>query len=323
VLELTARHETWPIRGTFRIARGEKGEAEVVVVEVRDGELVGRGEAVPYARYGETVEGVLSAIESMDVSSLSRASAAGSLAAGAARCAIDCALWELDAKRAGMSVWELAGVPPPRPVQTMQTISIDTPGVMGDFARRLGAAQLKVKLAGDRDDIARLEAIRHAVPGALIVADPNESWTVKMLESAGPRLAELGVSMIEQPVAADDDEGLADLNIEGVSICADEAVHTRADLEARSGRYDAINVKLDKAGGLTEALALAREARARSLGVMVGCMVSTSLAIAPAFALSHEAFVFDLDGPLLLDRDRPGGATLRGGLLEPPTLWGR
>jgi L-alanine-DL-glutamate epimerase-like enolase superfamily enzyme len=178
-----------------------------------------------------------------------------------------------------------------------------------------------VKVAGDRDDLARVETVRRAAPRALIVVDPNESWTLETLSRVGPEMVRLGVSMVEQPVPADADEGLAELTIDGLTICADEAVHTRADLDARADRYDAINVKIDKAGGLTEALALCRDARARGLAVMVGCMVCTSLSIAPAFVLSGEADVFDLDGSLLLERDRDGGVVLRNGMLHPPTSW--
>ncbi len=321
-MRFRARPEVWPIEGAFRIARGEKREATVVVAEVRDGEHVGRGESVPYARYGESVEGTVAAIEGLDPATATREELGEALGPGAARAAVDCALWELEARRAGKRVWELAGVAPPRAVPTLRTISIDTPARMGEAAAALGARHLKLKLAGDGDDVARVLAVRKAAPRAVLVADPNESWTAQDVEALGPRLVELGVTMIEQPVPADDDEGLRDVKIAGLSICADEAIHTRAELPRVAGRYDAINVKLDKTGGLTEALALAREARSMGLSVMVGCMVCTSLAIAPAFLLTNEATIFDLDGPLLLARDREGGAELANGLLHPPTLWG-
>jgi L-alanine-DL-glutamate epimerase-like enolase superfamily enzyme len=314
--------EVWPIRGSFRIARGAKSEAVVVVAEVRDGGHVGRGEAVPYARYGESVDGVIAAIAGLDSKVETRQDLAEALPAGAARAAVDAALWELEASRSGKRVWELAGVKPPRPVDTLRTISIDAPASMAQAAQRVGASHLKLKLAGDGDDLARVEAVRLAMPRATLVADPNESWSAEDLARDGARLVELGVSVVEQPVPADSDEGLAEVKVPGLSVCADEAIHTREDLPRIAGRYDAINVKLDKTGGLTEALALTHEARALGLSVMVGCMVCTSLAIAPAFLLSNEADLFDLDGPLLLDRDREGGATLRSGLLHPPTLWG-
>jgi L-alanine-DL-glutamate epimerase-like enolase superfamily enzyme len=319
---LEAREERFPIRGTFRIARGDKSEAVVVVVEARDGDMVGRGEAVPYARYGESVSSVLDAIASLDASMLiSREALGRALPAGAARSAVESALFELEARRGGRRVWEIAGAAPPRPIATLRTISIDAPEAMGRAAAALGALHLKVKVNGEREDVARVEAVRRTAPNAVIVVDPNESWTLEMLARVGPEMARLGVAMVEQPVPADADEGLAHLSIDGLTICADEAIHTRADLHARRGRYGAINVKVDKAGGLTEALALCREARAESLLVMVGCMVSTSLSIAPAFVLSGEADVFDLDGPLLLERDREGGAEVRNGMLHPPTLW--
>jgi L-alanine-DL-glutamate epimerase-like enolase superfamily enzyme len=320
--QLSATREVWPIRGSFRIARGAKNEAVVVVVEAREGDLVGRGEAVPYARYGETVEDVIATIESVPAGIETRKDLQEALPAGAARAAIDAALWELEARGKGERVWKLAGLKPPGPVATLRTISIDAPAAMAEAAQRVGASQLKLKLAGDGDDLARVEAVRRAMPCATLVADPNESWSVDDLARDGARLVELGVTTIEQPVPADADEGLADVKVPGLVVCADEAIHTRDELSRVVGRYDAINVKLGKTGGLTEALALTRRARALGLSVMVGCMVCTSLAIAPAFLLSHDADLFDLDGPLLLERDREGGAALQNGLLHPPTLWG-
>jgi len=336
-LSLEVRQESWPIRGGFRIARGRKESAVVVVVTARRGrpeaditgrsrDAVGRGEAVPYARYGESVDGVMSAIRGLDVRGLDRRSLGERLPAGAARAAVDCALLELEARAAGKSAWEVLGVLPPRPVATMRTVSVDSPGAVGEAALALAAdlpeGPLKLKLAGDDLDLDRVAAARRAAPSAWLLVDPNEAWTVERLRRDGPALAALGVAMIEQPVPAAADDGLAGLTIEGLTIVADEAVHTRADLDRCAERYGAINVKIDKAGGVTEALALCREARERGLGVMVGCMVCTSLAIAPAFLLAAEAEAFDLDGALLLEEDRPGGGIMRAGLLEPPTLWG-
>ncbi len=336
-LSLEVRQESWPIRGSFRIARGSKERAEVVVVTARRGtpgsdtagrssDAVGRGEAVPYVRYGESVDGVIAAIRGLDLRGLDRRSLGERLPPGAARAAVDCALLELEAREAGKNAWEVLGVPPPRSVATMRTLSVDAPKEVGRAALALAVDQpegpLKLKLAGDDLDLDRVAAARRGAPKAWLLVDPNEAWTVDRLRRDGPALAALGVSMIEQPVPAAADDGLRGLTIPGLTIVADEAVHTRADLDRCADRYGAINVKIDKAGGVTEALALCREARERGLGVMVGCMVCTSLAIAPAFLLTGEAEVFDLDGALLLEEDRPGGGIMRGGLLGPPTLWG-
>lgn len=325
-LTLEPRRESWPIRGTFRIARGSKRRAEVVVVTARQGDAIGRGEAVPYARYGEDVEGAVAAVAGLDVQGLDRRTLPRRMAAGAARAAIDCALLELEARRRRKRTWEILGVPAPTAVETMRTLSVDAPAAVGEAAaalhRALAGGPLKLKLAGDDLDLERVAAARRAAPDASLLVDPNESWAMERLVREGPALVAEGVSMIEQPMPAAEDDALIGVAIPGLAIVADEAIHTRAELDHCVGRYDVINVKIDKAGGVTEALALCRAARERGLGVMVGCMVCTSLAIAPAFLLAAEAEAFDLDGALLLEEDRPGGGVVRDGLLQPPSLWG-
>jgi L-Ala-D/L-Glu epimerase len=315
--------ESWPIAGAFVIARGAKRQADVVVAHVSDGEVAGRGECVPYARYGETVEGVRQAILALRGELRDRASLLRQMPAGAARNALDCALWDYEAKRSGRSAATLAGLAAPRPVATAYTISLDAPEAMA--ARAAAAARamplLKLKLGGAGDE-ARLRQVRAACPAVRLIADANEAWTPELLPSLMAAAADTGVELIEQPLPAGADAALA--GPRPVPVCADESVHDRSSLQALAGRYDAINVKLDKAGGLTEALALAAEARARGLQIMVGCMVATSLAMAPALLLAQHADWVDLDGPLLLARDRDNALRYDGALVHPPTpqLWG-
>jgi L-alanine-DL-glutamate epimerase-like enolase superfamily enzyme len=281
---------------------------------------------VPYARYGESVEGVADAIEACagDVArGLSRAALASLLPAGAARNALDCALWDLEPKRSGKSAAELAGFAPLRPVTTAFTLSLDTPEAMAARAREAGAYPLlKFKLGGDGDR-ERLEAVREAAPHARLIADANEGWQPHETESLLAAAAASGVELVEQPLPAGDDALLARI-VRPVPVCADESVHDHASLARLAGRYDAVNIKLDKTGGLTEALLTAAEARTLGLKVMVGSMVATSLAIAPALLLAQDADWVDLDGPLLLERDRDPGLAYDGALLfpPPPTLWG-
>jgi L-alanine-DL-glutamate epimerase-like enolase superfamily enzyme len=318
--------ERWPIAGAFTIARGSKTEAVVVVATVESGGFVGRGECVPYARYGETVEGVAAAVEAMApalAGGLERAALQAAMPAGAARNAIDCALWDLEAKQAGEPAWRLAGLAAPRPVVTAYTLSLGTPEAM----HRAAAAEahrplLKVKL-GTADDAARLAAVRAGAPGASLIVDANEGWRADNLGAHLAACEEAGVALVEQPLPAADDGALAQIR-RRVKVCADESLHDRRSLDALVGRYDAVNIKLDKAGGLTEALALAREARDRGLEVMVGCMVATSLAMAPAMLVAQEAAVVDLDGPLLLARDRDDALRYEGSTVYPPdaALWG-
>ena len=323
---LSVRAESWPIAGTFAISRGSKTEARVVVAELREGSVRGRGECVPYARYGETIEGVLEAIEDLRPElerGLDRNGLAERLPAGAARNAVDCALWDLEAKRTGRRVWELAGVPEPGPLVTAYTISLDTPEAMSGAARSASDRPLlKLKLGGDTD-LERVGAVRAAAPNARLVVDANEAWSLARLRELGPALAELGVELIEQPLPASEDTSLAQLSCP-VPLCADESVHDSATLEPLRSRYDLINVKLDKTGGLTEALELAAAARRAGMGIVVGCMVGTSLGMAPAALLGAQARVVDLDGPLLLKRDRHPGIRYDASVMHPPPpeLWG-
>lgn len=315
--------ETWPIVGTFVIARGAKREATVVVARVGDGAATGRGECVPYARYGETVDSVRAAILSQS-NVADRTMLLDQMAAGAARNALDCALWDYEAKRSSTSAATLAGLAPLGSLTTAYTISLDVPGRMA--AKATSAAQtmplLKIKLGG-AGDAERMRRIRASCPQTRLIADANEAWTPAMLPELMAVAAETGFELIEQPLPADQDDALSHIRHD-IPICADESLHTRSGLDRLRGRYDAINIKLDKAGGLTEALALAETARALEFKIMVGCMVATSLAIAPAILLAQGADWVDLDGPLLLARDREPSLQYEGALLHPapPQLWG-
>jgi L-alanine-DL-glutamate epimerase-like enolase superfamily enzyme len=322
-LRVTVRVERWPIAGTFVIARGAKTEAVVVVAEVTDGVRTGRGECVPYARYGESVESVGAQIETADLGDGDRQRLRSVLAPGAARNALDCALWDLEAKRSGEPAWRRAGLASLQPVETAFTLSLGNPEAMAEAAGRASARPLlKLKLGGDGDP-ARVRAVRQAVPAARLVVDANEAWTEGNFAVNMRACADAGVELIEQPLPAGVDALLAEVSHD-VPICADESLHTGADLEVLAGRYDAINIKLDKTGGLTEALELLRESRALGLSIMVGCMVGTSLGMAPAFLLAQMADFVDLDGPLLLARDREPGLVFAGSTIHPPSpeLWG-
>ncbi len=321
-ISVKARAETWPIAGSFVISRGARTEATVVVVEVGDGAHVGRGECVPYARYGETVESVLATIEGAPVDD-GREALRRDMLPGAARNALDCALWDLEAKQSGTRVWKLAGLSAPKPVVTCFTLSLGTPETMAEAARAAKHLRiLKVKLGGD-GDAARIHAVRRAVPDAELVVDANEAWNAANFAENLRACAESHVALIEQPLPAGSDELLRDVE-HIVPIYADESVHVVADLDALADKYDGVNVKLDKAGGLTEALALVRESRRRKLQIMVGCMVATSLAMAPAMLIAQEADFVDLDGPLLLAKDRTPGLVYSDALVTPPDpmLWG-
>lgn len=327
-MALHITREAWPIRGTFRISRGSRTEAHVVVAQVETGTGVrGRGECVPYPRYDETVEGVIAALEGVreQVSGgLTRAALQEALPSGAARNALDCALWDLEAKTTGRRVWEIAGLPPPGPIETAFTLSLDTADAMGRAAAENAARPLlKLKLTGGPDDLARVEAVRAHAPRSRIIVDANEAWTIEDYTALAPRLAQLGVALIEQPLPAGDDAALADLD-RPVPVCADESCHDTASLDAIRGRYDVVNIKLDKTGGLTEALRLKAAAEAQGYAIMVGCMVGTSLAMAPAALVAQGALIADLDGPLLLAQDRPQGLRFDGSLVHPPdaALWG-
>lgn len=320
---LSVRAETFPLADAFVISRGAKTEAEVIVAEVSDGAgQTGRGEAVPYARYGETVAAALAALDAYS-GPLTRAAVADALPPGAARNALDCALWDLEAKLSGAPAHALAGYASLRPVETAFTLSLGTPQAMAAKAAsvpRLGI--LKLKLGGAGDD-ARMLAVRAARPDARLLVDANEAWTAELLAPLMAAAAAAGVALIEQPLPAGEDAALAAIS-RPVPVCADESAHTRAGLAALADRYDAINIKLDKSGGLTEALAMREAARALGFGVMVGSMVATSLAAAPALILAQGAQWVDLDGPLLLARDRPHGLVIRDGWIMPGSadLWG-
>ncbi len=325
-LKLRVTVGRFPIAGGFTISRGSKHEAVVVVAALGDGIHEGRGECVPYARYGETVEGVKAAIEGCAdalAHGLTRARLQSLLPAGAARNALDCALWDFEAKRSGKRVSELAGLPPLQPVTTAYTISLGTPEAMAKKAREASAYPLlKLKLGG-QGDAERLFAVREAAPRARLIADANEAWQPYEVESLLAVAARAGVELVEQPLPAGADGALGEI-ARPVPVCADESARDSASLEALVSRYDAVNIKLDKTGGLTEALLTAERARALGLKIMAGSMVSTSLAIAPAFLLAQAAEWVDLDGPLLLERDRVPGIAHDGARLLPPepALWG-
>ena len=326
VLKLKTRIERWPIAGAFTISRGAKTEAVTVVAELSLGGLTGRGECVPYPRYGETPEATLAALKSMREPlrrGLEREALQAAMPAGAARNALDCAWLDLEAKTRGVRVWNMLGRPAPRACTTAYTISLGTPEAMAAAtAKAAHRPLLKIKLGGDGDG-ERIVAVRKAAPESELIVDANEAWTSDNLEQNLAECAEVGVTLVEQPLPAGRDEALARIK-RTVSVCADESVHDRATLKGLRERYDAVNIKLDKTGGLTEALAMADEARALGFEIMVGCMVATSLAMAPAMLLASEARFVDLDGPLLLKRDREDGLRYDGSLVYPPeaSLWG-
>jgi len=323
---LSAREESWPIAGAFTISRGSKRQAEVVVAAISEGPHNGRGECVPYARYGESIESVMAAIEGCSAritAGMSRQELQTVLPAGAARNAIDCALWDLKAKQRGVPAALAAGVKALRPVLTAYTLSLGAPAAMADAARAARSYPLlKLKLGGDGDG-ERMMAVRAARPDARLIADANEAWRADRLEEMWREAARAGIELIEQPLPAGDDAMLAEI-ARLIPVCADESAHDSASLRALVGRYDAVNIKLDKTGGLTEALATAAEARSLGLKIMVGCMVATSLAMAPALVLAQDAAWVDLDGPLLLNRDRAHGLKYDGSKVWPPQpeLWG-
>ncbi|MGC8201591.1 N-acetyl-D-Glu racemase DgcA [Aliiroseovarius sp. PTFE2010] len=318
-VEVTA--DIFPLADVFTISRGSRTEQAVLSVCVRAGGHVGRGECVPYARYGETLASVQAQIEGARFSD--RESLQSALPPGAARNALDCALWDLEAKQTGQPVWRRAGLSAPGPEITAYTLSLDTPVKMrAAAARHADRPLLKIKL-GTAQDLARLEAVRAGAPKADIVVDANEGWSAQDYAGLVPHLQQLGVVLVEQPLPAGQDEALRDLP-RPVPICADESCHDRASLADLAGKYDAVNIKLDKTGGLTEALALRAAALADGYRIMVGCMVASSLAMAPAVLVAQGAMVTDLDGPLLLAQDRPHPLRYDGARVYPPepALWG-
>jgi L-Ala-D/L-Glu epimerase len=327
-MELSVRIERWPLAGTFAISRGSKSEAVVVVAELSDGTCRGRGECVPYARYGETPDGIVASLEALRPNvrrgDLDRVSLQRVMAAGAARNALDCAYWDVNAKQSGRHAFETAGIAGLKRLTTAYTISLGEPAAMAAAAERAASRLLlKVKLGGPGDDRRRIAAVRRAAPRSELIVDANEGWDADSLAPNLAACADAGVTLIEQPLPQGKDQALAALK-RPLPVCADESVHDRDSLDTLSGKYDAVNVKLDKAGGLTEALALAAEAERRGFAIMVGCMVATSLAMAPAVLAAQRARFVDLDGPLLLARDRPDGLHYEGSLVYPPDsrLWG-
>lgn len=323
---LEARHDRFALKSPFRISRGVKTEADVVTVTITEGDVVGRGEGVPYPRYGESVEGALAAIARVRdaiAQGADRIALLSLLPPGAARNAVDCALWDLEARLSGRSVADAIGTLRPGGCATALTVVIDTPDAMARAAAAIATVPLiKVKVDA-RDPEAQLRAVRAAAPDPALIVDPNESWDRALTESMQDVLVACRVALLEQPVSADEDGWLEGF-VPAVPICADEAIHTAADLETVARRYQAANVKLDKTGGLTAALELARAARAHGMGLMTGCMICSSLSIAPALHIARMADFADLDGPLWLREDRPGGVTEADGMLVPPApgFWG-
>ncbi|MEM6888077.1 MAG: N-acetyl-D-Glu racemase DgcA [Pseudomonadota bacterium] len=321
-MQIDVTRDVFRLAQVFTISRGSRTEAQVVTVTLRDGAHAGRGECVPYARYGETLDSVTADIEGLPAG-LSRAALADLLPAGAARNAVDCALWDLEAKRCGRRAWDMAGLPVPGPEITAYTLSLDTPEAMqAQAAVHATRPLLKIKL-GTPDDMPRLEAVRAGAPDARIIVDANEGWSAEIYADLAPHLVRLGVALVEQPLPAGEDEPLIGM-ARPVPVCADESCHDRASLPSLKDKYDVVNIKLDKSGGLTEALALRAAAQAEGYGIMVGCMVGSSLAMAPAVLLAQGARVTDLDGPLLLAEDRACPLQFDEKGVHPPQreLWG-
>ena len=324
-LSIDAHEEIWPLSQPFRISRGSRTEAQIVVLTVGDGKHIGRGEGVPLARYNQSIASVLAQIGSIQgYKNLNRQSLQDFLPAGAARNALDCALWDIEAKISGKRAWELANIPIVSEVETSFTISLDTPEKMGAAAKaNARLPMLKLKLGGDDPDLARVETVREAASATRLIIDANESWSPEHYQKIVPTLKQLGVELIEQPFPAKADEVLKILD-HPIPVCADESCHTTGDLPRLTNRYEVINVKLDKTGGLTEALRLCKRARDSGFKLLIGCMVCTSLGIAPARLLASFANWIDLDGPLLLARDRDHPVPYANGRIgiPPRDLWG-
>jgi len=324
-LTIEAHEEIWPLAQPFRISRGTRTEAQLVVVMVSDGDYIGQGECVPAGRYGQSIASVLAQIASVKTEeNLNRQRLQSLLPAGAARNALDCALWDFEAKISAKRVWELENIPIVPEVETSFTISLDTPEKMAEAAKiNANLPILKLKLGGDDLDLSRVEAVRETAPAAHLLIDANESWSPAHYCKIVPGLKQLGVELIEQPLPAHTDEVLETLD-HPIPVCADESCHTTSDLPGLTNRYEAVNVKLDKTGGLTEALRLCKRARASGFKLLTGCMVCTSLGIAPARLLATFANWIDLDGPLLLVRDRVYPVPYVNGRIgiPPRDLWG-
>jgi L-alanine-DL-glutamate epimerase-like enolase superfamily enzyme len=322
MMKIEVARDVFPLAQVFTISRGSRTQAQVLTATVTDGDLSGRGECVPYARYDETLDSVTAQIAGLPAD-LTWGILQDLLPAGAARNAVDCALWDMEAKRAGSRVWDLAGLPAPKPVVTAYTLSLDTPDAMqAQAAKNAHRPLLKIKL-GTPDDMARLEAVRRGAPDAVIIVDANEGWTAEIYSDLAPHLLRLGVAMVEQPLPAGVDDMLGEI-ARPLPVCADESCHDRASLPSLRGKYDMVNIKLDKTGGLTEALALRADAIAEGYDVMIGCMVGSSLAMAPATLLTASAAYVDLDGPLLLAQDRAAPLVFDVAGVHPPVpaLWG-
>jgi L-alanine-DL-glutamate epimerase-like enolase superfamily enzyme len=329
-VSLSVQVERWPIAGSFAISRGAKTEAVVVVAELFDGRQRGRGECVPYGRYGETIEAVVAEITAMGAQiarGLDRDALQSAMRPGAARNALDCAFWDLTAKQSGRPVHEIAGLPPLEPLLTAYTISLAPPADMAKAtAAAAGRPLLKIKLGGNHDhggDPERIAAVRAAAPYAILIVDANEGWNDGNLAANFAACAKAGVVLVEQPLPEGQDQALAGSK-RPIPVCADESAHDRASLAALAGKYDAVNIKLDKAGGLTESLAMMADAQRLGFSIMAGSMVATSLAVAPAILIAQTARFVDLDGPLLLAKDRADGLRYVGSLVYPatPALWG-
>ena len=325
-MNFSATHQSWPIAGAFTIARGSKTSADVVVVTLSRNGFTGHGECVPYARYDESVPQVLQALEAARpaIEALPSRNAIASLPLPcAARNTLDCALWDLQCKEQDMPAWAMAGLSKPHALTTAFTLSLDTPEAMAAAAKAAtGRTLLKLKL-GKPGDADRLAAIRAAVPKARLIADANEGWLPDILPAMLAACEKYGVELVEQPLPADNDEILRGLP-RSIIICADESAHGVDSLKALTGKYDAVNIKLDKTGGLTPALKMAEAAKANGFKIMVGCMLGTSLSMAPAFLVAQQADYVDLDGPLLLAKDRSSAITYNGSSMQPPprALWG-
>ena len=321
-MKIEVTRDVFQLAQVFTISRGSRTEAQVLTVRITADGVTGWGECVPYARYGETLESVTDQIESLPAM-LDRAGLQELLPSGAARNAVDCALWDLEAKRAGKRVWELAGLPAPGPETTAYTLSLDTPEAMqAQAAKNAGRPLLKIKL-GTPDDMPRLEAVRAGAPDSKIIVDANEGWSADVYADLAPHLVRLGVALVEQPLPAGEDDALLGMD-RPVPVCADESCHDRASLPGLKGKYDVVNIKLDKTGGLTEALSLREAALAEGYRIMVGCMVGSSLAMAPAMLVAQGAEVVDLDGPLLLAEDRDPPLRFDNSEVHPSdvALWG-
>lgn len=326
MVALNITRDAFRLKQTFTISRGSRDVAEVLTVHLSDGEFTGRGECYPYARYGESLDSVTAQIKAVEAElsqGLDNEALLSLMPAGAARNAVDCALWDLTAKRLDTPVWQLANLPEPEKIITAFTLSLDTPEAMqASAADNAHRPLLKIKLGGE-GDLDRLKAVREGAPNATLIVDANEGWTGATYDTLAPVMLELGVSMVEQPLPQSDDEELAG-RARPLTVCADESCHGVASLDALVGKYDMINIKLDKTGGLTEALALKAAAIDRGFDIMVGCMVTSSLAMAPAMLVAQGAKVADLDGPLLLGEDRDAPIHYEGSEMScaPRVLWG-